>query len=68
VRAQLQRPAFSRVADLDISYLPYGELEKNREAIARSIGTESDQGRFQQARPSSLRARDDPESRVSSSM
>lgn len=35
VRAQLQRPAFSRVADLDISYLPYGELEKNRDAIAR---------------------------------
>jgi type II restriction enzyme len=35
VRAQLQRPAFSRVADLDISYLPYSELEKNREAIAR---------------------------------
>lgn len=35
VRAQLQRPAFGRVADLDISYLPYGELEKNRDAIAR---------------------------------
>jgi type II restriction enzyme len=35
VRAQLQRPAFSRVADLDISYLPYGELERNREAIGR---------------------------------
>lgn len=35
VRAQLQRPAFSRVADLDISYLPYGELEKNRDTIAR---------------------------------
>jgi type II restriction enzyme len=35
VRAQLQRPAFSRVADLDISYLPYSELEKNRETIAR---------------------------------
>jgi type II restriction enzyme len=35
VRAQLQRPAFSRVADLDISYLPYGELDKNREAIGR---------------------------------
>jgi type II restriction enzyme len=35
VRAQLQRPAFSRVADLDISYLPYGELERNRKAIAR---------------------------------
>lgn len=35
VRAQLKRPAFSRVADLDISYLPYGELETNRDAIAR---------------------------------
>ena len=35
VRAQLQRPAFSRVADLDTSYLPDGELEKNREAIHR---------------------------------
>lgn len=35
VRAQLQRPAFSRIADLDISYLPYGELEKNRDAIVR---------------------------------
>lgn len=35
VRAQLQRPAFSRIGDLDISYLAYGELEKNRDAIAR---------------------------------
>ncbi|MFZ5608855.1 MAG: type II restriction endonuclease [Pseudomonadota bacterium] len=35
VRTQLRRPAFSRVADLEISYLPYGELERNREAIAR---------------------------------
>ena len=35
VRAQLRRPAFSRVSDLDISYLPYSELEKNREPIAR---------------------------------
>jgi type II restriction enzyme len=35
VRAQLRRPAFSRVSDLDISYLPYSELEKNRESIAR---------------------------------
>ena len=35
VRAQLKRPAFSRIADLDISYLPYGELERNRQAIAR---------------------------------
>lgn len=35
VRAQIARPAFSRVADLDISYLPYGELESHREQIAR---------------------------------
>jgi len=35
VRAQLGRPAFSRITDLDFAYLPYGELEKNREAIAR---------------------------------
>lgn len=35
VRAQLKRPAFSRVADLDVRYLPYGELERHREAMAR---------------------------------
>ena len=35
VRAQLQRPAFTRVADLHVRYLPYGELARNREAIAR---------------------------------
>lgn len=35
VRAQLARPAFSRVADLNLRYLAYGELEKNRDAIAR---------------------------------
>lgn len=35
VRAQLRRPAFSRVADLGVRYLPYGELERNREAMAR---------------------------------
>lgn len=35
VRAQLRRPAFSRVSDLDIAYLPYSELERNRDAIAR---------------------------------
>ena len=35
VRAQLRRPAFSRVADLQVRYLPYGELERNRDAIAR---------------------------------
>lgn len=35
VRVQLQRPAFSRVTDLQVRYLPYGELEKHRDAIAR---------------------------------
>jgi type II restriction enzyme len=35
VRAQLLRPAFSRIADLKVHYLPYGELSRNREAIAR---------------------------------
>ncbi len=35
VAAQLRRPAFSRVADLGMRYLPYGELERNRESIAR---------------------------------
>ena len=35
VRAQLARPAFSRVADLEIAYLPYGELERHKDAISR---------------------------------
>jgi type II restriction enzyme len=35
VRAQLRRPAFSRIAHLDLRYLPYGELESHRDAIAR---------------------------------
>lgn len=35
VRAQLARPAFSRVADLKVRYLSYTELEANRSAIAR---------------------------------
>lgn len=35
VRTQLLRPAFQRVADLQIRYLPYGELEKHRESIGR---------------------------------
>ena len=35
VRKQLQRPAFSRVADLQVRYLPYSELAANRESIAR---------------------------------
>ena len=35
VRAQLMRPDFQRVSDLQMRYLPYGELEKHRESIAR---------------------------------
>lgn len=35
VRAQLARPAFSRIADLKVRYLPYSELKAHREAIAR---------------------------------
>jgi type II restriction enzyme len=35
VRQQLARPAFRRVADLDVRYLPYGELERHREAMGR---------------------------------
>lgn len=35
VRAQLARPAFSRVADLEVRFLPYAALETHREAMAR---------------------------------
>ena len=35
VRAQLQRPAFQGIARLHVRYLPYGELERHREAMAR---------------------------------
>lgn len=35
VRVQLRRPAFRSVADLHVRYLPYGELERHREAMAR---------------------------------
>lgn len=35
VRAQLMRPAFQRVSDLQLRYLPYGELHRHRESIAR---------------------------------
>ena len=35
VRAQFARPAFSRVAELDLRYLPYSELRAHRESIAR---------------------------------
>jgi type II restriction enzyme len=35
VRAQLARPAFSRVSDLHVRFLPYGELERHRAEMAR---------------------------------
>ena len=35
VRAQLARPAFSRVADLRVRFLPYGELSRHRDTMAR---------------------------------
>ena len=35
VRAQFARPAFSRVGELDLRYLPYSELRSHRDAIAR---------------------------------
>lgn len=35
VREQLMRPAFTRVADLGVRFLPYSELDKHREAMAR---------------------------------
>jgi type II restriction enzyme len=35
VRAQMARPAFAAVVDLDVRYLAYGELERHREAIIR---------------------------------
>ena len=35
VRAQLTRPAFRRVADMEMRFLPYGELGKHRDSIAR---------------------------------
>jgi type II restriction enzyme len=35
VRAQIARPAFSRIADLTVRYLPYSELEHHRDAIGR---------------------------------
>lgn len=35
VRSQLARPAFSRIGDLGVRFLPYSELTRNRESIAR---------------------------------
>ena len=35
IRAQLARPALSRIGDLQVRFLPYSELEKHRHSIAR---------------------------------
>lgn len=35
VRTQFGRPAFSRVSELNLRYLPYSELRNHRESIAR---------------------------------
>ncbi len=35
VRMQLARPAFRRIGELSVRYLPYGELERNRQSMAR---------------------------------
>lgn len=35
VRQQFSRPAFSRVRDLDLRFLPYSEIRVHREAMAR---------------------------------
>ena len=35
VRSQLARPAFSRIGDLNVRFLPYGELENHRNSMAR---------------------------------
>ena len=35
VRAQVQRPAFRHIADLQVRYLPYSALEQHREAMLR---------------------------------
>lgn len=35
VRNQFARPAFSRVSELDVRYLGYGQIKQHRDAIAR---------------------------------
>lgn len=35
VRAQLARPAFARISDLSVRFLPYSELEAHRHSMAR---------------------------------
>jgi type II restriction enzyme len=35
VRAQIARPAFRRISDLRVRYVSYGDLARDREAMAR---------------------------------
>jgi len=35
VRVQLRRPAFQRIGELHVRFLPYSELDRHREAMAR---------------------------------
>ena len=35
VRAQVRRPAFSHISELRVRFVPYSELERNRDAMAR---------------------------------
>jgi type II restriction enzyme len=35
VRGQLARPAFSRIRDIGVRYVPYSALEQHREAMGR---------------------------------
>lgn len=35
VRSQLRRPAFSKVQDTSFAFIPYGELQKNYEAMSK---------------------------------
>ena len=47
VQQQLRRPAFSRVSELGIRYLPYSQLQQHREAMARfGSGLKADAGDF----------------------
>jgi type II restriction enzyme len=56
VRAQLRRPAFARVGDMKVRFLPYGELERNRESMAR-FGSGTRRWRRSQGRSSEPCAR-----------
>jgi hypothetical protein len=38
IRAQLARAAFSRIRDLQVRFLPHGELKTNRHAMTRLGG------------------------------